>query len=64
AESGYTHGFTLLAGALAVAAVAAALIPATARRRHVVVAGEPQGSPGTPAEGASAEVGAALDGPR
>lgn len=48
AESGYTHGFTLLAGALAIAAVAAAAIPATARRRHLVVGGEPERSPDTP----------------
>ncbi|PWI15772.1 MFS transporter [Streptomyces sp. Act143] len=36
AESGYTHGFVLLAGALFIAAGAAAVIPATARRHHVV----------------------------
>nr|WTC14141.1 MFS transporter [Streptomyces anthocyanicus] len=60
AESGYTHGFTLLAGALAIAAVAAAAIPATARRRHLVVGGEPERSPDTPAQAAPA---AAAGGP-
>lgn len=55
AESGYTHGFTLLAGALVIAAVAAAVIPSTARRRHVVVAGEPDSSLGTHVDVAPAE---------
>ncbi|MEV7816127.1 MFS transporter [Streptomyces flaveolus] len=59
AESGYTHGFALLAGALAVAAVGAAVIPATARRR-TVVGGEPGRPAGTPAEVVCA---GAADGP-
>jgi EmrB/QacA subfamily drug resistance transporter len=35
-ESGYTHGFTLLAGALVVSAIAAALIPSAAKMRRAL----------------------------
>jgi EmrB/QacA subfamily drug resistance transporter len=35
-ESGYTHGFTLLAGALVVAALAASLIPSSAKMRRAL----------------------------
>jgi EmrB/QacA subfamily drug resistance transporter len=41
-EAGYTHGFAMLAGALAVAALAAVLIPASVRRSKVASGGEPE----------------------
>ncbi|WNI18524.1 MFS transporter [Actinacidiphila sp. ITFR-21] len=40
-EAGYTHGFTMLAGALVVAALAALLIPATGRTPRGDTDGEP-----------------------
>jgi EmrB/QacA subfamily drug resistance transporter len=55
-ESGYTHGFAMLAGALVVAALAAMLIPAAGRRPRGGTDGEPEQAelalvPGGPAVG-------------
>ncbi|WP_225847138.1 MFS transporter [Streptomyces sp. HPF1205] len=41
-EAGYTHGFTMLGGALLVAAIAAILIPVGRRPGRVEAAGEPR----------------------